>query len=423
MTRRDAHTPSRRSPAASTLSRTVARVAAPPPVITPLCVDVRDLLRRAAAPSSDAPSGAQSIASDREPETVVLPSVSQQSSPQQAQATPPLHNKGSVSWPPLYQPFGGFAVRSEPPPLSPTDPVIVDSILGQPSVHTITLPGFSRKCGPGTLSAARMPSAQRSSLESSVVAPPLMATFVQRFSASSSRPPLSDSTASSSSVFADKMARRSISGTAAPSVAFSGNPTAPPTPLADAVDNSWGVKRANAAGDVGPSKLSLAAQQTMTNVLGQLHSYTSGLTAAKVISTAQKFTDAYPGDVAVSPSFFNGSVRHDGARAPLAAFQPSSRDATTANSTLTHLWRRCPALASATFSRVDMHPQRPHGAVEASVAQCRGLAYHKPHAAAFRNTVQVRRASESPPRTIPPAFRRHLQFAEAVPTTRRPKRK
>ncbi|AYU83544.1 hypothetical protein, conserved [Leishmania donovani] len=414
MKRRDVSAPPHRSYAASTGSSTTTMSSASPPAISTMCVDVRELLRHTAAASKDAPSDAQAAVSGRQRYTAVAPSAAPSQPPRQPQATPPPCPKESTFWSPSYPPWGGFAVNSGPPPLSPTDATILHSILGQPTVQKTVLSGFDQVIARTSSPLTREPRTRRPSV------------------ASTSLPPMDNSPTWGTPAYAGDSVQTFEVGAATPLSSLSEKDTPPPTPLRDMMETYLDGEGLHSAGAAASMDFSPAAQRTMKSILEQLNSYASGLAAAHTRAATEMPTSSYRGGVAVWPITFRQAAMQVSAAGPSAAsplpFSGASvhrrkGGAVATRSTVAQLWRQCPALAASTFSRVDTSPQRSQDTVQAVVAPPQGLAYDRPHAAADRSTVPLRKAVQSLPRTVPPAFRRQLQFAEEAPTTRRPKRR
>lgn len=414
MKRRDVSVPPHRSYTASTGASPTTMSSASPPTISTVCVDVRELLRHTAAASKDAPSGAQAAVSGRQQYIAVAPSAAPSQPPRQPQATPPPCHKASTFWAPSYPPWGGFAVNSRPPPLSPTDATILHSILGQPAVQKTVVSGFDQVIGRKSSPLTREPQTRRPSV------------------ASTSPPPIDSSFTSCTSAYADDGVQAFKVGAATPFSSLSEKDISPPTPLRDVMENYLDEEGSNSAGAAVSMDFSPAAQRTMKSIFGQLNSCASGLAAAHTRAVTEMPTSSYPGGVAVWPVAFRQAAMRASAAGPSAAsplpFSGASAHrrkggAAATRPTVAQLWRQCPALAASTFSRVDTSPQRFQHTVKGVVAPPQGLAYDRPHVAAHRSTVLLRKAAQSPPRTVPPAFRRQLQFAEEAPTTRRPKRR
>ncbi|CAG9583713.1 conserved hypothetical protein [Leishmania major strain Friedlin] len=410
----DMSTPPHQSCAASTGASTTTMSSASPPAISTMCVDVRELLRHSAAASKDVPSDAQAAVSGRQPYTAVAPSKAPSQPPRQPQATSPSCRKESTFWSPSYPPRGGFAGNSGPPPLSPTDATILHSILGQPTLRKTVLSSFDQLIGRTSSPLTREPRTRRPSL------------------ASTSPPPIDSSSTWGTSAHAEDGVQALKVGAATPLSALSEKDTSPPTPLRDVMENYLDGEGSHSAGAAASMDFSPAGQRTMKSLLGQLNSYASGLAAAHTRAVTEMPTSSNRGGVAVWPITYRQAAMKFSAAGPSAAsplpFSGASAHrrkggAAATRPTVAQLWRRCPALAASTFSRVDTSPQRSHDTVQAVVAPPQGLAYDRPHVAADRSTVPLRKALQSPPRTVPPAFRRQLQFTEEAPTTRRPKRR
>ncbi|CAJ1046971.1 hypothetical protein Q4I32_007917 [Leishmania shawi] len=439
MKRCDASVPSYRLPAASTSANATPTSLATPPAISTVCVDVRELLRHAAAAASKDGSddGHAAVCDGQRDTTVALPAVPSRS-PWQSQGNLPPGPTESIFWSPSYPPYGGFVVNSGPPPLSPTDPTILHSILGEPSVRTTLRSGFRRMPGFTGSPLAQEPPTRRTSPKSGAPARLSTASSVRRSSVASTLPPPNDeSPMCGASVRTDGDIQANKVDTATSFSSLTEEGASPPTPLLDALESFLNEEGSSSAGAAAPTDLSLTAQRTIKSILGQLHSYASGFAAVEKRKATEVPTGSYRGGVAVLPVPFRQAALRASAAGPSSAASSlpfsgasahemkgtSAKAATAARPTSMQLWRLCPALSASTFGRMDTYPKRPQGAVQAVVAPQRGLACDRLHAAADRSTVALREVNQSPCRTVPPAFRRHLKFAEAAPTTRRPKRK
>ncbi|KAG5465487.1 hypothetical protein CUR178_00192 [Leishmania enriettii] len=433
MRHRDASVRPHWSPAASTGESSTKASLASPPVISTVCVDVRELLRCSAATSKDTPSDAGVSISDRSQATAVaFPEVPRQS-PRQQQANLPLFQKASTFWSPSYPPLGGFAVNSGPPPLSPTDATILHSILDEPSIQATVRPDSARISGMTSTPLLRKPRTRRPTLAGDAAAPPPAAPFFRRFSANACSRPHDDLSTRSTSADAEDSHHLSRVDTATPFSMLSEEGTCPQAPLPGIQGRLLNGDGSNSAGAAASTGLSPTAQRTIRGILGQLDGCSRERAAADddvMIDIAKR---SYC-EAAIAPLVpFHKAVMRASAAGLWAdsPFLPSSvfaREtkgsfAAAARPTAAQLWRRCPALAGSAFSRMDAHQNRSRDTVQGVLAPQRGLTHNGPHASADRSAVPILKSSRSPRRTVPPAFRRHLQFTEAAPTTRRPKRK
>ncbi|KAG5488586.1 hypothetical protein JIQ42_00194 [Leishmania sp. Namibia] len=421
------------SPAASTGEGSTKASPASPPVISTVCVDVRELLRCSAATSEDTPSDAGASISDRSQATAVaLPELPRQS-PRQPQANPPLLQKASTFWSPSYPPLGGFAVNSGPPPLSPTDATILHSILDEPSIQTTVRSDSARMPGVTSTPLAQKPRTRRPTLGSDAAAPPPAAPFVRRFSANTRPPPHDDLSTRSTSADAEDSHHLSRVDTATPFSMLSEEGTCPQAPLPGIQGRLLNGDGSNSTGAAVSTGLSPAAQRTIRGILGQLDSCSRERAAAGDGAIIDIAKGSYC-EAAIAPlvPFHKAAMRASAAGLSAAspflsssafARETKSSSAAAARPKAAQLWRLCTALAGSTFSRMDAHQNRSRDTVQAVLAPQRGLTHNRPHASADRSAVPLLKSSRSPRRTVPPAFRRHLQFTEAAPTTRRPKRK
>ncbi|GET93259.1 hypothetical protein, conserved [Leishmania tarentolae] len=386
---------------------------ASPPAISTMCVDVRELLRHTATASKDTLSDAKAGVSDRQRYTAAAPSDASAQLPRQRQATTPPCHKASTFWSPSYPPIGGFATNSAPPTLSPTDATIMHSILGQPRVQK-TVHDFDQVID-GTSSPLKQELQTR------------------RPSLAGTRPsPMDNSPTWNTSAYAQKSVPVFKAGATNPPSSPSEEDTSPSTLQRHVRNNYLYREGSNSAGSAAFTDFSPTAERTIKSVFGQLHEYANGFAAAHKRPDKGMPTSSYAGGVAVLPLPFRDAAMRPNAAGPSVASPLLSSDASPHRTkegaapprlTVAQLWRQCPALAASTFSRLDLYPQRAEHTVQAVKEPPRGLAYDRPHAAADRSTVPLRKAFQSPPRTIPPAFRRQVQFAEEAPTTRRPKRR
>ncbi|KAK7199904.1 hypothetical protein NESM_000038300 [Novymonas esmeraldas] len=443
-----------RSPAAayappSSSSTASTPAPTPTPAISAVCVDVRELLRHAnAAPKSalsDArtPSSRQPDAPKTAADAVVSSSSSRSPRPSLTSAAAPPPE--SAFWAPAYPPLSGFTANSGPPPLSPTDATILNSILGQPSVLTTTLTDYSYTSGLADGAPTQLPQTRRPSLRSSAVASPSPPPLAAAAAAASH--PLAVSARDSSgdgvsgrTTSAQSGMRTPRADTATPyQASFVAELTSAPTPLPGVLVGYSETGRAHHAVAGGTMvdavDLSPTAHRAMTSVLGQLHTYAGTFASAEGQGAPERDASVYSGGRGASPLPPHRAPAYTSAAGVSPPPRPrglsacagrggSAGDGAVARRSVAQLWRQCPALAAATFNTVDMEPHRPQGAVQAAAATSHGLAYDKPHAAAtVLSPVAHRRSSPAPRRTIPPAFQRQLRYSEAAPTTRRPKRK
>ncbi|KAG5489330.1 hypothetical protein GH5_00198 [Leishmania sp. Ghana 2012 LV757] len=433
MRHRDASVRPHWSPAASTGESSTKASPAPPPVISTVCVDVRELLRCSAANSKDTSSDAGASISDRsQAAAVALPEVHRQS-PRQQQANPPLFQKSSTFWSPSYPPLGGFAINSGPPPLSPTDATILHSILDEPSIQATVRSGSAGIPGVTSTPLAQKPRTRRPTLASDAAVPPSAASFVRRFSANTCPPPHDDLSTRSTSADAEDSHHLSRVDTATPFSMLSEEGTCLQAPLPGIQGRLLNRDGSNSAGAAASTGLSPAAQRTIRGILGQLGSCSRERATADDGVMIDIAKGAYC-EAAVAPlvPFHKAALRASAAGLSAASpFLSSSafareikgRSAAAVWPAAAQLWRLCPALAGSTFSRMDARQNRSQDTVQGVLAPQRGLTHNRPHASADRSAVPLLKSSRSPRRTVPPAFRRHLQFTEAAPTTRRPKRK
>ncbi|KAG5464014.1 hypothetical protein LSCM1_00193 [Leishmania martiniquensis] len=423
-----------RSPAASTGESSAKVSPASPPAISTVCVDVRELLRCSFASSDDAPVSVQASASDRQQVTAVDLSAVPRQPPRQAQAALPRFQKGLAFWSPSYPPLGGFAAHSAPPPLSPTDATILHSILDQPSMRTTVFSGSAQLPDLTGSPLAQKPRGRRPSLESDAAAPPPTPPSMWQCSVSTCPPPHDGSSARGTTEYAEGSAQESRVDMATPFSLLPEVDTSPPTPLRDAGETFLNEAQPNAAGAAASTDLSPAAQRTMKSILGHLGSCSREVTAADSGAGVEMAKDSYRGGrIAPLLPFREAAMRASETRSsadspPLSngAFARAAKESSVgaaARPTMAQLWRLCPALAASTFSRLDTHQQRSLCAAQAVLAPQQGFTHNRPHASAGSCAVPLLKSSRSPHRTVPPAFRRQLQFAEAAPTTRRPKRK
>lgn len=410
------------------------------PTISAVCVDVRELLRRAAAANfvqthdaSDEPSTSAAASSP----AAQLPSVKQQ----RGQSV--LYTNGTAGssfWAPGTV-LGGSA--GGPPPLSPADPTILHAILTNPlsAVQAAPSDDAASVMPQRTAWPSRLPPSSRRSY-SQTRRTHVLTSSASRFShrpsglqnnsrsAAQQLPPYcAGGGASSSSVPPDSK------GTHAASEAVHGT-------MEDAGHPPLSATRALAA-NVEPVDLSPVAQQALDSVLSHLQTHAArmlGDGAAAHEAEGRERATAYQPPL-LSPDVKHGctpaSITHKASARSRIAVSVLARSAETDTDATTRLARKAheeqhPQLTAFALQDTDLHkthfstPQILSGGAVLKGMPPSSLQPQQ-HQAAAVVTTPWNRASQpeltAPRRTIPPAFRRQLQYAEAAPTTRRPKRK
>ncbi|KPA80122.1 hypothetical protein ABB37_05119 [Leptomonas pyrrhocoris] len=406
-----------------------------PSAINVMCVDVRELLLRAAADTARASSmPAQLKTNVPTSSSARLPSVKQQGQMNSACSADTAAE--SAFWVPGSSADGACC---GPPPLSPADPTILRAILERPP------PSATGAAGAGGEEAAttqrggwpvRLPPATKAARSHAMRGQMLSSSSSyqretpQRVSRNAAHPRQSCTSVSTFSTQSREKAH------AEPEEAYQTTSGVTPPSF---------VPRTTFMEESDRAELSPVAQQALSNVLRRLHTHAAQVLGGRqrtdeVANNSRRETtittySAPPPPPVVSPELkkwsTTSSQKSGGLFPNSTLLRQQNNEAHASGSappTMDDSYRRNPppprsAAQDTSISFGEIPVQQTLSTCNTGEKLPSALQQHIGAPAAIALYGAAKEESAPPRRTVPPAFRRQLQYSEAAPTTRRPKRK